>query len=419
MQPLPGFRDTYPADAAKRSVVINAWRTTALSHGFDEYDAPTLEPIDLYTRKNAGGEEILSQLYHFKDQAGRHIALRPEMTPSLARIVAAKEKNFRKPIKWFSIANFFRHERQQRGRLREFLQFNCDIIGDPSPNADAELIALAINSLRHLGLTHQHFVVRLSHRGAWSRFLTEKKIPQALIPSILQIADKLERESPEKIALQLQNYGLSPDDLHHFIQSPPPPELHPILQNLEARGLSHFIQPDLSIVRGLAYYTGPVFEIFDRQNNLRAVAGGGRYDHLIALLSNNSSTLPATGFAMGDVVLSLLLESIPSTAAQLKSKTESLLAKDVFLILADPTMLTHAFQFLQSLRDAGIRADISSDPHQRVNKQFQAAEAALARYAAVLGSEWPSLSVKKLATRQEFQIPKDQLADWLKLHQLP
>lgn len=419
MQALPGFRELYPAEAARRSVIIDAWRRTARWHGFDEYDAPTLEPLELYSRKNAGGEEILGQLYRFEDGGGRPVALRPEMTPSLARMAAAREKHFRKPMKWFSIGSFFRYERQQRGRLREFLQFNCDLIGDASPAADGELIALAIDSLRELGFGPTDVVVRLSHRGAWTRFLKEKGVSEDSLSTVLQVADKLEREPAEKSAARLSGTGIHLDDLHAFISGPVPPELVPVIENLAARGLDNFLQIDLSIVRGLAYYTGTVFEIFDRAKSLRAVAGGGRYDGLIKLLSDGAVDLPAIGFAMGDVVLSHLIDATPAASDSLSARSSALLACDAYIVVADETRRPDAFRLLQSLRDAGLRADLPLATGMRVGKQFQSAESASARYAVVVGDEWPLVKVKTLATREETTLPHEGLADWLKNHHLP
>ncbi|GAB4180463.1 MAG: histidine--tRNA ligase [Terrimicrobiaceae bacterium] len=419
MQALPGFRELYPADTARRSVIIDTWRRTARSHGFDEYDAPTLEPLELYSRKNAGGEEILGQLYRFEDGGGRAVALRPEMTPSLARMAAAREKHFRKPMKWFSVGSFFRYERQQRGRLREFLQFNADLIGDASPAADGELIALAVDSLRQLGFSPADVVVRLSHRGAWTRFLTEKGVPEHSLPAVLQVADKLERETADKLASRLQGTGIQLEDIHAFIAGPVPQELQPVIDNLADRGLKDFLQLDLSIVRGLAYYTGTVFEIFDRAKSLRAVAGGGRYDGLIRLLSDGAVDLPAIGFAMGDVVLSHLIEATPPASDLLATRSAALMACDVFLVVADESRRPEAFRLLQNLRDSGLRADLTLTPNQRVGKQFQAAESATARHAVVVGSEWPLVKVKTLATREESSLPHEGLADWLKNHHLP
>ncbi len=299
MKALAGFRELYPEQAAWRHAMTSTWRRVAKTYGFEEYDGPTLEPLELYAKKNAGGEEILGQLYRFEDGGQRQVALRPEMTPTLARMAAAKEKHYRKPMKWFAIGNFFRFERQQRGRLREFIQLNCDILGEPGPEADSELAAFAIDLMRAFGLGSDDFVLRLSHRGAWSAYLESKGISGESAASVLQIVDKLEREEPSVLEAKLANTGLSLLDLRSFISGPVPAELVPVLDNLNARGLGNFVEVDLSIVRGLAYYTGIVFEIFDKAKSLRALAGGGRYDGLVGGLSEGAASLPAVGFGMG------------------------------------------------------------------------------------------------------------------------
>lgn len=416
MQTLPGFRDFYPEEAARRNVLVATWRQVARSYAFEEYDGPTLEPLDLYAKKNEGSEEILGQLYRFEDGGGREVALRPEMTPSLARMAAAREKHFRKPMKWFSVGNFFRYERQQRGRLREFLQFNCDILGEASPEADAELIALAVDTLRAFGLKSEDFVVRMSHRGAWREFLAGRGLSGEAAAAVLQVADKLERDSEEALDHKLAGTGLTTGDLKEFVVGATPEELVPVVGALEARGLSSCLEVDLTIVRGLAYYTGVVFEIFDRARTLRAVAGGGRYDGLIGSVGGGKESLPAVGFGMGDVVLGSLLESVPSAAEALAEKIRRSRSADVFVIVADEARRQEALGLVQSLRDSGQKVDFPFGA-LKVGKQFQAASQAGATHAVVVGSEWPLLKIKTLATREEVEIQHDALADWLKSSQ--
>ncbi len=216
MQLLPGFRDFYPEDCARRNYILTKWREVARRCGFVEFDGPVLEPMALYEKKSGG--ELVCQLFDFTDKGGRHVAIRPEMTPTLARMVAARERDFKKPLKWFCVPQFFCYEKQQRGRLREFYQLNCDIIGEASPAADAELLAVQIDMLRACAFTEKDFVVRLSSRNAWAQFFAD----------------------------------------------------------LAAREFGAFMEIDYAIVRGLAYCTGVVFEVFDRGLNERALSGGGR-----------------------------------------------------------------------------------------------------------------------------------------------
>ena len=412
---LPGFRDFFPEDCARRNHVVATWREVSRRYGFVEFDGPVLESTDLYRKKNEAGAEILEQLYSFTDRGGREVALRPEMTPTLARMVAAREKHYRKPMKWFCVSNFFRHERQQKGRLREFLQFNADILGESSPQADAEIIALAIDLLRAFGLTAEHFVVRLSDRMAWMDFLQSRGCDEEACRTALACADKLEREPEEKLNAKLSPTGLTVADLKAFIAAGSPEAFAPVLEALAARGLSGFIQPDLSIVRGLAYYTGVVFEVFDRSKNLRALAGGGRYDGLVKGLSDGAADLPAIGFGMGDVVLGHLIDETPAAAKKLQAALAQ--ASDVFVVIADETRRTEALQVVQTCRELGLSTDFPLKS-AKVGKQFQEAEHLGARHAVVIGQEWPQVKLKHLATRAEESLDHAALAPKLKTYKI-
>jgi histidyl-tRNA synthetase len=310
MERLPGFRDFYPEplphkdvwSADARQYIFHQWRETARCYGFREYDGPPLESLELFTTKS--GDEIVGQLYNFVDKGERAIALRPEMTPTLARMVAAHERNYKKPIKWFALPQLFRYERQQKGRLREHFQFNADIFGEPDAAADAELVALLIDTLRSFGLTADDFVIRLSSRNAWNDFYAQRGGKAGQEYEFFQIIDKLERATPEESKQKLAALGFSLDDVHSFVNSGiPTAELGSIIANLAARGMGDFVNVDYRVIRGLAYYTGPVFEAFDRKGEFRAIAGGGRYDDLVKLISGGKVNLPALGFGMGDVVL--------------------------------------------------------------------------------------------------------------------
>ena len=315
MKGLPGFRDFYPepiptADSWSldlRRYIFDTWRGTAERYGFREYDGPPIEDLELYTKKS--GDEIVGQLYNFTDKGERNVSLRPEMTPTLARMAASHTRNYKKPLKWFSIPQLFRYERQQKGRLREHFQLNADIIGEENWAADAELIALLIDTLRDLKLTSDDFVVRLSSRSAWQGFFENGGGQEKDAYAFYQIVDKLDREDPVVSGNKLAKLGFSLEQVNDFIESgQPTDELAAIIGNIEARGLGDFIKIDYRIIRGLAYYTGPVYEAFDKRGKFRAIAGGGRYDHLVKLVSGGKSDLPALGFGMGDVVLAELLK---------------------------------------------------------------------------------------------------------------
>jgi histidyl-tRNA synthetase len=433
MQNLPGFRDFYPDDCARRNYVLSVWREVARRYGFIEYDGPVLEPIELYEKKSGG--ELLGQLFDFVDKGGRHVAMRPEMTPTLARMIAAREKDFKKPLKWFCCPQFFRYEKQQRGRLREFFQVNADILGESSPAADAELIALAIDMLRELGFSEQDFVVRLSSREIWASFLAEKRgdaeSTSAELDLLLAVIDKAERQAEELTNKQLGPLGLGLAEVRRWAadwsqkifeadcasRSTALARFHELLHtHLNPRGLLKYVDVDFFVVRGLAYYTGVVFEVFDRGKRERALAGGGRYDELLGLMSDGKVTMPALGFGMGDVVLSNLIDATPHAKRQMDAWIARRHAADIFIVIAKEDRRSTALNLVQDLRDAGLRVDFPLK-WAKVGKQFQSAEQAGAQIAVLVGDEWPQVKVKALATREENQIPHTELADWLRNRQ--
>ena len=399
MKGLPGFRDFYPepiptADSWSldlRRYIFDTWRGTAERYGFREYDGPPIEELDLYTKKS--GDEIVGQLYNFTDKGDRNVSLRPEMTPTLARMAAAHTRNYKKPIKWFSIPQLFRYERQQKGRLREHFQFNADIIGEEHLAADAELIALLIDTLRDLKLTSDDFIVRLSSRRAWQDFFENGGGQEKDANDFYQIIDKLEREDPAVSGDKLAKLGFSLKQVNDFIESgQPTDELAAILANIKARGLGDFIKIDYRIIRGLAYYTGPVYEAFDKRGKFRAIAGGGRYDHLVKLVSGGKSDLPALGFGMGDVVLAELLKDrglVPPLGQAL----------DAFVQIADESLRNASLGIVQQLRQAGLATEyplLKTKP----DKQLKRALELNAKWLVTLDNPTQA-RVKNLKTRGE------------------
>ena len=408
MKGLPGFRDFYPepiptADSWSldlRRYIFDTWRGTAEHYGFREYDGPPIEELDLYTKKS--GDEIVGQLYNFTDKGDRNVSLRPEMTPTLARMAAAHTRNYKKPIKWFSIPQLFRYERQQKGRLREHFQFNADIIGEEHLAADAELIALLIDSLRDLKLTSDDFIVRLSSRRAWQDFFENGGGQEKDANDFYQIIDKLEREDPAVSGDKLAKLGFSLKQVNDFIESgQPTDELAAIIGNIEARGLGDFIKIDYRIIRGLAYYTGPVYEAFDKRGKFRAIAGGGRYDHLVKLVSGGKSDLPALGFGMGDVVLAELLKDrglVPPLAQVL----------DAFVQIADESLRNASLGIVQQLRQAGLATEyplLKTKP----DKQLKRALELNAKWLVTLDNPTQA-QVKNLKTRGEQTCLFDEVA---------
>jgi len=394
---LPGFREFYPAELALRTHIFRTWRTVATRYGFEEYDGPPLEPLELYTAKS--GDEIVGQLYAFTDKGGREVALRPEMTPTLARMVAARANGLKKPIRWFAIPQVFRYERQQRGRLREHFQLNCDLIGEPGPLGDAELIALAIDVMREFGLKERDVRVRLSDRRLLAGLLLARGVPENMLGESYQFIDKVERmregeleafgtkaverwapASPMDLAEISRIRGLEQleSELVRYPEAAASAEpLRATMRALDHMGLAEWIDVDLAIVRGLAYYTGTVFELFDAGRTLRAICGGGRFDGLLEALGGVD--LPALGFGMGDVVLGELLRDRGLVPAEVSSI-------DLFLVAITEEDLPHILALAHELRDAELRVEYALGA-QAVGKQLKLADARNARFAVVVGPD--------------------------------
>ena len=394
-QALPGFRDFYPDDLALRAHIFRTWREVARRYGFEEYDGPPLEPLDIYTAKS--GTEIVGQLYNFIDKGGREVALRPEMTPTFARMVAARANGLRKPIRWFSVPQLFRYERQQRGRLREHFQLNCDLVGEAGPLADAEIIALAVDVMRAFGLTAADVRARVSDRRVLRALLLGAGVGEARLAEAYQAIDRSERVGREELGAQLTAAGIDGrgvdavfaaaairgrtamkaalDAVPDGARAGAP--LLATLDALDAMGLGKYIEVDLTIVRGLAYYTGTVFELFDAGRTLRAICGGGRYDGLLQALGGVD--LPALGFGMGDVVLAELLKErglAPAAPAEV----------DVFVAAVTADDVPHALAIAHELRDAGIACEYSFGG-QPLGRQLKLADARGARQVVVIGPD--------------------------------
>lgn len=409
MQALPGFRDFLPADCALRNYIFAQWREVSRRYGFAEYDGPVLEDLELFKRKS--GEEIVRQLYDFTDKGGRAVALRPEMTPTLARMVAAAHRDFRKPMKWFCIPQMFRYERPQRGRLREHYQYNCDIIGEAGLEADTELIAVCIDLIRTFGFTAEDAVVRISDREFWVDFLREHNVPEERWQQVLEVIDKSGRESRERTAERLGDLAGAVFEI--LDRGGKSEKLDTLIVGLEQRGLAEFAEVDLRIVRGLAYYTGVVFEAFDRGGKLRAIAGGGRYDNLVQQLSDGAVSLPALGFAMGDVVIGELIREKPAARDKMEAAVKREQQLDAYVVIAKEERRSDALTSIQILRDQNYRVDYPLLP-AKVGKQFQNAEHLGARVALLFGDEWPQVKLKNMASGEQELVPSEALAARLK-----
>lgn len=392
---LPGFRDFPPEEFALRQHIQESWRRVAVRYGFDEYDGAVLEPLELYVEKS--GEEIVGQLFNFEDKGQRAVTMRPEMTPSLARILGARSRGMSKPIRWFSMPQLYRYERMQRGRLREHFQWNVDIVGEASVAADAEVIAVAIDGLRELGLTSDDFVARVSDRRLLAALLGALGVAEESIPAVFAVVDKIERLPDEKADGLLGDAGMTDDqiaDLRRLLDDPGVDTLKerfgsdeavaPHIERLEeylailtAMGLGDFLSIDLRIVRGLAYYTGIVFELFDRKGELRAICGGGRYDRLLELVGGEP--LPAVGFGMGDVVLEELLRE----RGLIPEYTRTL---DYFIVAVERAQHPEAMRVAHALRDAGHSVAYALR-EQGVGKQMKVASREGAATVLVLGPD--------------------------------
>jgi histidyl-tRNA synthetase len=387
-QSLPGFRDVFPTDMAVRQHIFGAWRAIAHRYGFEEYDGPPLESLELYVAKS--GEEIVGQLYAFTDKGGREVAMRPEMTPTLARLIVAKGPSLRKPIKWFALPQLFRYEKPQKGRLREHWQFNMDILGEADVSADAELLAAAIDTLRYFGLGPTDFIARISDRRFITALLKCFGVQDTQMQAVFTVLDKWDR-TPKDVSLQkLQDAGLEQalvsellDVLHitdwrelrieelavaatledKAILQESYGRLRRLWEILEGYGLADYLRLDLTIVRGLAYYTGIVFELFDAKGELRAIAGGGRYDKLIETLGGDP--MPALGFGMGDVVLAELLRQ-RGLMPEYKRTIDAYIVQDAQEV--EPIVL----HLIQHMREKGMRVERSLSA-QRGDKQLKAA----------------------------------------------
>jgi histidyl-tRNA synthetase len=389
---LPGFRDFYPDDFAQRAYITRIWREVARRYAFIEYDGPPLEPLELYTKKS--GEEIVGQLYNFVDKGGREIALRPEMTPTLARMVAARANALRKPVRWFSVPQLFRYERQQKGRLREHFQLNVDIIGEADVTADAELLAVAIDIMREFGLSPDDVRARVSDRRLLRALLERIGISESQLSGVFAVIDKIERQprdvSREKLdaigvgaepatALFGMLDGMTLEALRAAYGDAPAvaeriAELERYYAYLADLGVADWVVLDLSIVRGLAYYTGIVFELFDARGEFRAICGGGRYDNLLKSLGDVD--LPALGFGMGDVVLGELLRARGLSDAPIAEP-------DFWVAAAENGDLRDVMLATTQLRRAGASVEYALRP-QSLGKQKKAAFSAGATYFVTL-----------------------------------
>ena len=419
--PVKGTRDFYPDVMAVRNWITNGWRKTSIRNGFVEYDGPIFEHLQLFTQKS--GDAIAAELFSMTDRGGRNLAIRPEITPTLARMINQKINALPRPIKWFSMPRCCRAERPQRGRLREFFQWNVDIVGADSILADAESIYTALDYLRSVGLTGQDVEARISSRSLLAAVLLAQGFDEDQLNGLYTLLDKSPKVSEEAFAemaaeqipdanlleklMQLQAVK-SLDDVQKLCSSEQAQaaadELTELFDMLERMGVGEYCRFDITIVRGLAYYTGPVFEVFDCSASLRAVCGGGRYDNLLAGLGGQQ--VSGTGFGMGDPVLGILLEEkglLKPTPAQL----------DYFVIDAGPELFDRTLELVCQLRSQGYAAGFSYK-RQAMGKQLKQAATQQARSVIILGQETlerNEVTIKNMTDGTQKTIPLTDLLE--------
>jgi len=413
-KPYKGTRDFYPQTMRLRNHIFDTMRSTAKLFGYEEYDGPLLEKYEVYAAKT--GEEIVNeQLYHFEDRGGRHVAIRPEMTPTVARMVAARIQELPKPIRWFSIPNLWRYERPQRGRLREHWQFNVDIFGVDTIDADAEIIELSAAVMRAFGAKPGDFEIRISNRRLLNEFFEKiLKLDDTHSSAISRIIDKKDKVTSDIFSAMLKDARLDDDKilklnnflalnnqqlkLHPAFNSIGGQEIASLFDKLDESELRQYCRLDLSIVRGLDYYTGTVFEMYDTSpKNRRALFGGGRYDDLVGLFS--SVQLSGVGFGMGDVTVEDFLKThdlVPDLTP----------AADVFITLFDENCLPATSQISRNLRRNGCRVYRQLEP-AKLGKQFKQADQMNIPIVVVMGPDEIAAgeaTLKYLATKEQVTL---------------
>jgi histidyl-tRNA synthetase len=418
--PVKGTRDFYPQEMAVRNWIIDGWKKVSLHNGFEEYDGPIFEYLKMFQIKS--GDEIVEQLFSLTDRGGRELALRPEMTPTLARMVNQRINSLPRPIKWFSVPRLFRAERPQKGRLREFFQWNIDIIGEDSVLADAEIIFTTIDYLRHIGLTPEDIKVKISSRKFLAGFLKGLGIPEEKLGDIYVLLDKsaklpadvfeelLIEQIPEKTisdkilkfmveqSSEQMNDLIGPNECARSALD----EVNQVFEYLKGMGVSDFCIFDPGIVRGLAYYTGIVFEVHDIVGELRAICGGGRYDNLLADFGGPS--IPATGMGMGDCVLEILLREKGLLEKQLPQGQI-----EYFVVCVDESFKEAAVKITMDLRSKGFAANFSYKS-TKLGKQLKQASESNAKKCIIIGEEFKDriLVIKDMATGRQEEMEQDK-----------
>lgn len=406
-EPYKGVRDFYPEDQFVQDYLFDHMRAACELFGYEEYNASILEPADLY-RSKTSDEIVNEQTYTFTDRGDREVTLRPEMTPSVARMIAARSRDLPVPVRWFSIGNFFRYERPQKGRLREFWQLNADIVGVPGVEADAEIIALAHAVMRHLGADERNFEIRVSDRRILESIFDRAELPADLRADVTRLLDRRAKldDFAEKLTVLVGGAERAQELITEIDRTTSSAYLEELRSHLAAMGV-HNIVVDISVTRGFDYYTGMVFEVFDTApDNRRALFGGGRYDNLLSLFGGDA--LPAVGFGMGDVTARDFLEThglLPAYAP----------ATELMLCIVDKAATAHAIRLAQDLRadDIAVAVNFSG---KRVGDQIRNADKAKIPFVIAVGEEERNsgkYTLKNLESGAEITLPAERIAEHL------
>jgi histidyl-tRNA synthetase len=415
IQAVKGTREFYPEQMALRNFIYEKVRAASQAFGYQEYDGPFIEPIDLYAAKS-GEELVKKQSFTFEDRGGDFVTLRPELTPSLARMIAANQNELTYPVRWWSFGPFWRYEQPQKGRSREFFQWNIDMLGVNSPQADAELLAVASTFLKSVGLTPDQATIYVNNRRLMDSEFDKLKIPNEKRLDVSNLVDrrsKMESTKWDAYALELGLNQAQLDGLKNILSNfdlwKESDELVKLFSALDALGVSDYVKYDPNIMRGLLYYTGTVFEAFETSGSVkRAILGGGRYDNLLADVGGQP--LSGVGFAMGDVVVGIVLQEkglLPEF-----NPTPA----DVLVTLFDETFLSKSFALSAQLRSAGINTLIFPEP-AKLQKQFKFADKMKVKLALVLGPDEDAqglVVIKNLKSGEQVQVKKDALIESVK-----
>jgi histidyl-tRNA synthetase len=414
IQTVKGTREFYPEEMALRNFIYEKVGTAARSFGYQEYDGPFIEPIDLYAAKS-GEELVKKQSFTFEDRGGSLVTLRPELTPSLARMIAAKQGELTFPVRWWSFGPFWRYEQPQKGRSREFFQWNIDMLGVSSPEADAELIAVGATFLRSVGLTPELATIYVNNRRLMDSEFDTLGIPQEKRLDVSNMVDRRSKMESAKWDAYVLEGGISQTQLDglknilgNFDLWKNSDELVRLFAALEALGVKEYVKFDPNIMRGLLYYTGTVFEAFDTSGSVkRAILGGGRYDNLLADVGGQP--LSGVGFAMGDVVMGIVLqekgllpEFIPSPAP-------------VLVTIFNESLLLESYSLAAELRSAGVKVLCYPEP-AKLQKQFKFADKMKARIVVTVGPDEAAnaeVSVKNLMSGEQVTVKRDAVSEFI------